>query len=241
MRVLLAILTVAGCSWEEGFGPEPGTAVDDPMVGVDAAAQSMGTCKRPDPALRLCIELTDGTASDSSGLNMVVNESNVGTAMRGGDPAGAVYWNSDLDVAEHAMLDISQQITFETYLYVAQYPPYGAFTFVRNEGQYWMSLDYQGKVRCHVGGEDTSDTLSRDEWHHVACVYDGQKVKLYVDGAVKSCSDLSGPIPTGSMMGTRVIDNLTAFFDDVRIYARDLSAADICSHADKTGCASSCP
>ncbi|HEY5925532.1 MAG TPA: LamG domain-containing protein [Kofleriaceae bacterium] len=241
MRVLLAALVVAGCSFDHGFEAQPdggGSAIDP---SIDAGVGSLSTCKRPDPALRLCIELTDGTGADSSGLNMIVNENDVGTTTRGNDPAGAVYWQSDLDVAEHMMLDISQKITFETHLYVAQFPPpYTFFTFVRNEGQYHMSLDSQGKLRCWIGGSSTDTTISRDAWHHIACVYDGSKLKIYVDGSVAKCSDLTGPIPIGGTTGTRVVDNLTAFFDDVRIYARDLSGADICTHADKTDCNSEC-
>ena len=239
MRVLLATLLVAGCSWETGFGSEG--PVDDPMLGVDAGAQPSGTpCKRPDSALRLCVEFTDSKGADSSPYHMNANASNVGDTTRAGDPAATVFWNSNLDVPENPMLDITPEITFETWLYVVDYPPFGLFTFVRNEDQYAMSLDSQGKLRCWIGTQSTETSLSKGAWHHIACTYDGSKLKAYIDGDIGHCSSVSGPIPTTQTKGTRLVDNLTAGVDDIRIYARALAGNEICTHADKTDCSSSC-
>ena len=65
-------------------------------------------------------------------------------------------------------------------------------------------------------------------------------LRIYVDGNVAKCSSISGLIPTGGDKGTRLVDNLTAFIDDVRIYARALPADDICTHANKSDCDSEC-
>ena len=113
---------VAGCTFDHGF--EEQGAVDDPM-GTDAgtgsgSGSSTGlTCKYPDGALRLCVEFDKGAnGADSSGYHMDANANNLGASTRASDPAAAVYWNSDLDVAENNMLDISGAITFESWIYV---------------------------------------------------------------------------------------------------------------------------
>jgi len=209
----------------------------------DGSSTPLVTCKYPDTALRLCFEFDDGKVTDGSQYHLTATTSNVGMTNRDNGKAAAVYWESDLDVGESPMLDITQSITFETFLYINAYPPFGAYTFIRNEGQYGMSIDASGKLRCYIGTQsaDTSLTsLTRDIWHHFACAYDGTKLRIYVDGNAAKCGDLTNAIPTAGTQGTRVVDNLTAYMDDVRIYARALSGAEICSHADKTGCSASC-
>jgi hypothetical protein len=245
VRVLVATFVVAGCSWEPGYPSTGGGPVDDPGTAADAAVGPASKCKYPDPALRLCVELTDGvspTASDSSGYHMDADASDVGAIKRGNDPAGGVIVTSDLDVAENAMLDVQGQITFETWVYISQYPlNLTQYRFMRNETQWEMTIDSMGKLRCWVGMTNAdTPALTRDAWHHIACVYDGEKLKTYLDGSIAKCTDRSGPIPTGGNKGTKLVDILFGGIDDMRIYATALDGTAICSHADKSACASEC-
>jgi hypothetical protein len=244
VRLLLATCLVAGCTFDHGF--EEQVAVDDPM-GTDAGvgSGSSSTCKFGDSALRLCVEFDNGAnGADESGYHMDADAHNLTATTRASDPAAAVYWDSNLDVAENPMLDISGAITFEAWIYVTNYPPFGYYGIVHNVDQYSMTIDSSGKFACWIGMQKTDVSLTRNTWHHVACTYDSAgseyRLRAFVDGALSKCGDASGLIPTMPTRGTRLVDNLTGMIDDVRIYARALPSTEICTHANKSGCTSSC-
>jgi hypothetical protein len=78
-----------------------------------------------------------------------------------------------------------------------------------------------------------SATINANEWHHVAAVYDGQKMCIYIDGKVDACKPWAGGIAKNDfdvLIGEnaqqkgRFFDGL---IDDVRIYNYALSEKDI--------------
>lgn len=88
---------------------------------------------------------------------------------------------------------------------------------------------------------DSVNLLDDKNWHHVAGVYDGSAVHLYVDG-VKANSyspPLSGKIAdykhhicigsawAGSSCGATGVDNFYGYIDDLRIYDRALTAEEV--------------
>lgn len=245
VRVLLATLAVAGCSFEHGVQQGPtGDPGNDPM-SPDAQVSTIVMCKHDDPALRLCVEFADGnysTATDGSQYHMNPDTQDVGAAMRGPQRAAATYWNSRLAVAENTMLDISPAITFEAWVAIAGFTPYHSAKLVQNQDQYEIALDYEGKITCRVGSLSvkSDNAIGKDMWRHVACTFDGSELRLYLDGAASECQSATTAIPTAGVSGTRLVNDFTGVVDDLRIYARSLSPAEICSHADKSACASSC-
>jgi hypothetical protein len=68
-------------------------------------------------------------------------------------------------------------------------------------------------------------------WHHLAYVFDGATNWLYIDGVLLSSSTVALPAvtPAGFAMGRAVAggQNYTGMLDDVRIYRRALSKAEI--------------
>lgn len=243
VRFLLATLLVAGCSFDHGVvedQPDAGQP-GDPTPDSDDPATTLA-CKYPDGALRLCIEFEDHkytpTTSDASPyqLNAVADE--IGEWARDGQPAAATYWNTDVRVPESPMLDIADAITFETWVRV---PVYQYATILANDGQYGITMDGYGRVTCHVGSASvTSDPIGTDVWRHVACSYDHEILAVHIDGDTQRCDDEDSVIPTSGTTGTRIAPGFTAAIDDIHVYARALSAAEICSHANKTACSSSC-
>ena len=232
---------VAGCGFEHGIESQP----DAGGVGVDPAADAMSValaCKYPDPALRLCVEFEDHkytpTTSDASPYQLDAVAEELGEWTRDGQPAAVAYWNTDVRVPESPMLDIADAITFETWMRV---PIYHYATVLANSGQYALSLDSSGRVTCRVGAESvTSDPIGEDVWRHVACTYDHEILAVHIDGATQRCESASSAIPTSGTQGTLIAPGFTGAIDDIHIYARALDAAEICSHADKTACASAC-
>ena len=95
-----------------------------------------------------------------------------------------------------------------------------------------------GKI---VSAESDSTNLIDDKnWHHLAGVYDGSAVHLYVDGlSVGSSPPLIGKIAdykhhicigaawSGGSCGATDVDNFYGYLDDVRIYDRALSAEEM--------------
>jgi len=104
--------------------------------------------------------------------------------------------------------------------------PLGKFKFQAN----------QGGGGGGVGGGIFASTgdLTTDQWHHVAATFDGQEVRLYLDGALDSVH----PTP-GMVLGATASDltlgadfpggdeYLDGTLDDVRLYDGALSAGDI--------------
>ena len=233
---------VAGCGFEHGVDPagQPDGAVVDP--GADAAVTvPAGPCKFPDGSLRLCIEFQDrkysGSVSDTSPyqLNAIADE--LGEWTRNNQPAAATYWNTLVRVPESPMLDITDSITFE--LWVRSLYQYG--TMLSNDGQYAIGMDLSGRVTCRIGNTTvTSDPIGQDAWRHIACTKTGERMAIHIDGIATKCQDASSSIPTGGTQGTKITPGFIGFIDDIRIYARKLTALEICSHADKSQCQSSC-
>jgi hypothetical protein len=84
------------------------------------------------------------------------------------------------------------------------------------------------------------DDSFNDDWHHVAGTYDGMQLKLYVDGILSGVTNHIGSIATNtynvnigrnSEATDRFYDGL---IDDVRIYDKALSQAEIVSIMDGT-------
>lgn len=82
------------------------------------------------------------------------------------------------------------------------------------------------------------DRLPVGEWHHLCGVYEGNELRLYVDGELQSAKALTGPIRDDAYLGSRIACGLRypehtwdLFFHgalaDVRVYDRALSAEQI--------------
>ncbi len=106
-----------------------------------------------------------------------------------------------------------------------------------------IELWTDGKVYFGLSGSNAyaggSVTLNDTNWHHVTMVYDGTKtgnanrIKGYVDGVAKKLS-FQGTVPTKTTTGTNAfgIGSLGGSYsngqvDDVRVYTRPLSAAEV--------------
>ncbi|HEY5950446.1 MAG TPA: LamG domain-containing protein [Kofleriaceae bacterium] len=220
--------------------PDSGTASDP--TGDAAVGTSPVSCKYPDSALRLCFEFEDRkftpTAFDASPYKLNAVSDELTEVMRNNQPAAATYWNSNMRVPENPMLDITGSITFEAWMYV---PVYHLATILQNDNQYSLTMDFYGRVSCRIGNTIvTSDPIGENTWRHIACTLANEKLSIHVDGAATKCQSTDVSIPTSGTTGTRIVPGFVGGIDDVHIYARKLSATEICSHADKTGCSSAC-
>jgi hypothetical protein len=101
--------------------------------------------------------------------------------------------------------------------------------------QAWCALNYTG-----VAGGGTiakgATSLSTGTWYHLACVYNGTDIRVYVNGALDSSADNPKSWTNGIYDGTAQLrlgndgsstHYLDGILDDVAIWARDLSSAEI--------------
>ena len=86
----------------------------------------------------------------------------------------------------------------------------------------------------HFTEVKTTATVPASGWHHVAGVYDGQQVQIFIDGAVQAAQPATGTIAPST--GTPVIvgncpsdptRRFSGSIDEARIYTRALSATEI--------------
>lgn len=106
---------------------------------------------------------------------------------------------------------------------------------------WWLSTNGASKgVKFNVGAQSLAYnfTADPDGWHHVAAVYSGASLLLYVDGVLTGT--VTAPISVANLplfLGRRP-DGATHFFtgklDDLRIFNRQLSQTEINQYKNRT-------
>jgi Concanavalin A-like lectin/glucanases superfamily/Galactose oxidase-like, Early set domain/Glyoxal oxidase N-terminus/Purple acid Phosphatase, N-terminal domain len=102
-------------------------------------------------------------------------------------------------------------------------------------GPYMLRINGAGRLRFRAGGTQvtTGPVLSSpNTWYHVAGTYNGSQLVIYLNGAVVLSQAWSGSEPDNGVNPTlgRNLDGGAPFnglLDDVRLYNRALSAAEI--------------
>ncbi|MDQ3301096.1 MAG: LamG domain-containing protein [Myxococcota bacterium] len=250
MKYLIAAL-LAGC----GFSAAPGAS--EPDEGMDASSASEPddgpTVRRrcEDPSTRLCVDFEE-TAAVSDERGSPIEAFAIEPERRLAEQAGSFSVTSQLLVGEGAALDITPRITIEMWARPDAIPE-DASWLLDNPTQYSIQLDRDGNVQCTMAGERviSSRALTAATWHHVACTYDGQLLRVYIDGSLRGCRGSNRPIAIDGTLGTAIGARLQAVpafanrflgdLDDVHLYARALSASEICAlGATGPACTSSC-
>jgi len=81
-----------------------------------------------------------------------------------------------------------------------------------------------------LGNVQGSKNINDDQWHHVAALYDGSKVCLYVDGEPDGSQVVSGSLNVSTAnvyIGGNTSQSFNGLIDDVFIYNRALSEQEI--------------
>ena len=67
-------------------------------------------------------------------------------------------------------------------------------------------------------------------WHHVVVTFDGQSLRMYVNGVLEGTANYAGALGTSTnplRVGKQVVYNFQGVIDEVRVYNRALSATEI--------------
>jgi hypothetical protein len=208
-----------------------------------------------DPDLRLCVTF-DGPAGaqDLSPQPHVITDSlNISIIARDADHAAMFTDSSRLHFADAADLDVGELTVGLWALPDVAVQSRSAWLLDVNT-QYALTREPSGRYRCSLGARSVDSVVvtgGAASWHHVACTYGADSIlRVYVDGDVAGCLDVSVPIPTTGNEGLALGANYStngAFqeryvggLDDVLVYARALTAAELCAAAHRTGCSDSC-
>ena len=117
-------------------------------------------------------------------------------------------------------------------------PYYQYHVEVRTGGEIYFPLSLNGTRQT----TQTSATLTASQWHHIACVYNGSSIKVYIDGVEESSTNASGSISTysssfyiGAYSGhtSSNVGNFDGFIDEVRIWNDARTVAEIQEYMHK--------
>lgn len=246
----------AACNFDPNqAGQEPGTDGTD-----GGTTPTRGTCSVP--GTRLCLEFeTDlppmQLALDASGNGHDAIATNVGLTTNSPHDSRAGEFltaTSSLTIADTPDLDLTGDVTME--LWVRPGFGVGRYWLVDHGDRYFMSIGDDIQLRCGIDHDKTVDSNMivpfDGAWHHVACTYNEAnkgEIKVFIDGAVTDCKQMSTAITAGPSTTTIGVKNGSTsptehFYgdlDNVHIYARTLDPREICTLAGGAGCNAVCP
>lgn len=150
-------------------------------------------------------------------------------------------------------LDITNTITIEAWVKVSN-DPEGGYDDVVNKEEYSSSTDtYTGywlrvltnrrvgfwlgnKINGtgNVGAIYVADAITYNNWHLLTGTYDGEYLRIFVDGELIGESPYNGGIGTNNKIltigGLRANPNFNGSIDEVRIYNRPLNESEVLEH-----------
>jgi len=148
--------------------------------------------------------------------------------------------DDNVSIPNNAVFNITDAITIESWIKTTGSPTNEQYIVTKNENSYYVALNVAGAVGqagFYLDGVSSSwlytnsNTLNDNNWHHIACTYDGSTMSIYVDGVLDNSIAITGTINTGIdnvYLGCR--DNNQFFqgsMDEFRIWNRALCAVEI--------------
>jgi len=187
-------------------------------------------------------ESTGTIAADSSGNgNNGVLKGNPVWRPTGGKTGGAIELGGKgdyVEISNESAFDINDQITVSAWVNITDVPQEWTGIVTKGDSAWRVSTSFAKNVfhfgvssRDYINGTTTVDS---GQWHNVVCVYDGQKMSIYVDGKPDVISmPLTVPIGTNDFpvcIGENIELKGHCFhglIDDVRIYNYALSKDEV--------------
>jgi Concanavalin A-like lectin/glucanases superfamily len=209
------------------------------LCGTLACAQTPALA--PEPAVYLNFDEGSGnSALDSSGHGNSATLFNTSRIETAGCSRALVFSNPDSYVAIpfRVLNHPSKEITVSTWFYIDNYTA-APLVSGYNNGGYRLGFGDGDDLWWTVNLENTGDfsvavaheNIALHQWHHVTGTYDGNTLKLYLDGILRNQANITGTIHyedenyvlLGAEAGTADTPadcphHLTGGLDEVRIY-----------------------
>ncbi len=145
-------------------------------------------------------------------------------------------------IDNESAFDITNQITVAAWVNITSVPQEWTAIVTKGDSAWRMSTE-SAQNAFHFGITQNNKlngrtTVSSGQWHHVACVYDGQEMKTYVDGKLDVSRSQTGPMGTNDFP-VCIGENIqmkgrcwNGLIDDVRIYNCAISENEIAALAN---------
>jgi hypothetical protein len=266
---LLAV--AAGCGFEpsgggdrdgaptdvaEGDGARPDATSPDSRPMPDAAAAPL--CADP-TNLVVCMPFDDGTRTNQvAGGPQLTTDTGVGSTPGQVGLAATFGAQSVAWWDETTALDLQPPFTIEMFVYYTQDPPTNGSSDMQrlgvfdNDSQFSIFLrwhqasgavDERVTPMCNVMSTAWGAPITKDAWHHVACVHDGTTLTVYTDGIAGipiGATQVSTTGTNGTTMGqncdsdpTSASTPLIGRLDELRVWTEARSAVELLTAAQR--------
>jgi MSHA biogenesis protein MshQ len=247
LRVLLSNQAAAGQTQQYDWVRVRPYRGSDPTLTLAGATQLA-----PIGEWRLDQKTWNGTAgevldSGTNGLHMTSYGSAV-TALvspaRTGNPGTCRYANFNgtnqyAQIADNALLDLTDQVTVSVWVYPRSWPAAGGLkSIVSKDDNYEFHLDPNGRVYYwwNNGGtrEITSTTnVPLNQWTHIAVTYKSGAQVVYINGVQSGTNTQTGVLPVNALplqigQDQGIADRFfNGYIDEVRVYGAALTSAQV--------------
>jgi len=187
----------------------------------DSAGTNHGTAKGD---AKIVTDAQRGQVLQLDGVGDYMEAPNSPSLNLTGDKVSMAAWVNFDSVATVQMIVCK---VFSNTTHVSPYFSYGLHTLANGQPRVWIS---RTGGASNVAG--TTGMFKAGTWHHVAGVYDGARLRLYVDGSLVGSANTTGNLAgydTVLRMGANGVltELLAGKLDDVRVYNRALSEGEI--------------
>jgi len=222
------------------------------------ASQPIAPADAPDPSLVFALPLNESEGPLRGTLLGQPFENATAVQRRDGPSGKALLAHTQvITIGDIANFKRTDSFSYSTFIYVEGAPNGAVFARMNHAEEYrgWDFWLEKGKPSVHVIDQFpatankivANETLVPGQWHHVAVVFDGTKpsdktLSIYVNGkqskhtvsanSVGPNIQTAVPFTIGARTGGSNITGTTAL-QDLRIYQRALSAADIAALASR--------
>ena len=244
-RLAVLAALISGCT----FTPNDLSGPDAGQGGPTGTTPDAGTPTRTDtcPAdlsLALCLDFEDTTLSptvtDGSLRGHDATSSNIHPMPRLMEQAAAVSVSPSSQIYIEPTWDLSSFTSLTQEAWVRPDVVGSGAWAINHLPQYGLSYDGSTAL-CQIGDKTATVTFhtAPGTWTHIACIYDTEQIKLFINGSVAACSDKPDNIDSRTF-STYIGSMLTGGIDNVRIYDDHLDPQEICDHAGAMNCTASC-
>ena len=241
VALLAAVVWAAACGRTGADAPSttsPG--IPSPFGTLPLPPPGPPFCQPTDATLAGCYEMNGDTHDGSSGaFDATATIVSFASGHRG--EALVVGTSSTVTVPANPRFNGAPGLTVELWVKPAELPPAGQRRgLLDKDQQFGVFLRPGSNVSCAAAGTTITTVggeIRLGVWNHVACTYDGGRVRLFVDGSAAISSPATGAIAAGAAImsigedSPSGADQLLGEIDDLRLFTRALSTAEISDDA----------
>lgn len=169
----------------------------------------------PQAGLEACYDFLGvggGTLLDLSGNGNDAPAVGIGVVPGPFGDAATFGADAQIAVADSPSLDVDTVITTEAWILLDSLPSGTRMGVIDNDGQYAMTIQATDQYRCSGAGMSLlHGPVALGRWTHMACVYDGAAMRLFLDGTEAATLPNTGPLNTGNTEPMSVGDTSPAF------------------------------